>query len=326
MQYKGLDLNLLVVLDALFAEQSITRTGKRVHLSQSATSGALARLRDYFGDDLLVPVGQKMVLTPLAEGLVEPVRILLHQAEAIINNNPSFDPSTSNRTFKIMMSDYSATVLMPDLLPRIRRQAPSVSIELLSNMDTPVESLERGEIDLLILPKQYISANHPSEELFDEWYLCAVWSENRLVGNSISLEQYLSMGHIGMRFGRGQMTVIEEWFFKSYAHQRRIEVIAMAFNLLPQLVVGTNLIATLQARLARRYAEYLPLRLLQPPLEMPRLVEMIQWNRNRQLDPGNVWLRKLFRQVLEESKQQFSPGAANRESGPPLAASPPLSC
>src|SRR6187401_163786 len=117
MHLGGLDLNLLMVLDALFVEKNVTRAGERIHLSQSATSGALSRLRDFFKDDLLVPVGRKMVLTPLAEELAQPVRQLLVQAEAIIHRIPHFSPKTSQRSFRMVMSDYVATVLMSRALP-----------------------------------------------------------------------------------------------------------------------------------------------------------------------------------------------------------------
>ena len=112
MHFRGLDLNLLVALDALITEKSISRTGEKIHLSQPGASGALARLRDFFKDDLLVPVGRKMVLTPLAEELAQPVRQLLVQAEAIVHRIPHFSPKTSQRSFRLVMSDYVATVLM----------------------------------------------------------------------------------------------------------------------------------------------------------------------------------------------------------------------
>src|SRR5215472_5966941 len=101
MDFSGLDLNLLVALDILFAEKSVSRAGERLHLSQSATSGALARLRDAFRDPLLVPVGRKMTLTPLAETLVEPVREFLVKAEAILHTTPAFDPAKSERRFRM---------------------------------------------------------------------------------------------------------------------------------------------------------------------------------------------------------------------------------
>ena len=103
MQLDGLDLNLLVVLDALLSERNVTRAGERIHLSQSATSGALSRLREYFKDDLLTPVGRKMVLTPLAEELAQPLRELLQQAENVIRQKPTFSPGSSERRFRIVM-------------------------------------------------------------------------------------------------------------------------------------------------------------------------------------------------------------------------------
>ena len=130
MDFGGLDLNLLVALDALFAEKSVSRAGERLHLSQSATSGALARLREAFHDPLLVQVGRRMTLTPLAEGLVEPVRDFLMQAEAILNNSPAFDPLNSTRKFRLLMSDYAQTVVMTEALPRLQNLAPGVTIEI----------------------------------------------------------------------------------------------------------------------------------------------------------------------------------------------------
>jgi DNA-binding transcriptional LysR family regulator len=95
------DLNLLVTLDALLTEKNVTRAGQRMHLSQSAMSGALARLRDFFQDELLVPMGRSMVMTPLAEDLVQPVGDILLQVQATIATKPRFDPATSARHFSI---------------------------------------------------------------------------------------------------------------------------------------------------------------------------------------------------------------------------------
>lgn len=301
MQFKGLDLNLLVVLDVLLAEQSITRAAERVHLGQPATSGALARLRDFFGDELLVQVGHKMVLTPRAEGLIDPVRNMLIQAEAIINKSPAFNPRTSVRTFKLMMSDYVATVLMPPVLKRLQQCAPGVTIELLSNAESSIHSLERGELDFLIAPKQYISAEHPWKDLFEDAYVCLVWSDNPVVGDCLSLDQYLALGHVAVRFGKQRTPPVDEWFFECFGHKRRIEVVAMAFNLLPQLLLGTTRIATLPESLARWYGRYLPLRLIPPPVDIPPLIELIQWHKHRAIDSATGWLRNLLREVAEEA-------------------------
>lgn len=305
MDLGGLDLNLLVALDALFAEKSVSRAGDRLHLSQSATSGALARLREVFRDQLLVPVGRKMVLTPVAESLVEPVRNFLLQAEAILNNNPVFDPSSSTRKFRVLMSDYVETVLMTEALPRIEQFAPGIRLEFISNVEGGFEALDRGEIDLSIVPSVRVGAEHPSELLFEDEFTCVVWSGNTRVKSTISLDDYLAMGHIVVRFGKHQeLTTFDEWFMERFGHERRVEVVTTAFNLVPQLLVGTHRIATLHRRLAMFYKRYLPLKLIQPPFEIATFHESMQWHKSRDRDPGTLWLRSLLRSAVPQVATQ----------------------
>ena len=300
MHFNRLDLNLLVALDALLAERNITRASERVHLSQSAMSGALARLRDYFHDELLVPVGRRMVPTPLAETLAGPVREILLKVETAVQARPGFDPGTSDRHFKLLMSDYVATVLMPPALPRIQRLAPEVTLELLPYSESQWETLERGEVDFLIMPTQYLRSGHPSEVLFEDGYTCIAWSENELVGDALPLEQYLALGHVAVRFGQQRVPAYDEWFFNRYGHARRIEVVTNSFSSIPQLVVGTTRIATVHRRLARFYARYLPLKLVAPPVAMPPLSEAIVWHAYREADPGSIWLRHLLKEAARE--------------------------
>ena len=295
MDFRGLDLNLIVAMDALFAERSVSRAGERLHLSQSATSGALARLRYAFRDPLLVPVGRTMALTPLAEGLVESVREFLLQAEFILHASPVFDPITSARKFRLMMSDYVETVVMTEALPRIQKVAPAMTFELFSNDGSQV--LERGEIDLSITPRRYLSEKHPSEHLFDDDYVCLVWSGNTNVQRNLSLDQYLALGHVMVQYGRQrQLPAFDEWFGERY--ERRVEVVTTTFNLVPQLLIGTSRIATVHRRLATFYQQYLPLQFVAPPLEIPRLEEFMQWHRSRDHDPGTAWLRSILKSAL----------------------------
>ncbi len=305
MDLGGLDLNLLVALDALFAEKSVSRAGDRLHLSQSATSGALARLREVFRDQLLVPVGRKMVLTPVAESLVEPVRNFLLQAEAILNNNPVFDPSSSTRKFRVLMSDYVETVLMTEALPRIEQFAPGIRLEFISNVEGGFDALDRGEIDLSIVPSVRVGAEHPSELLFEDEFTCVVWSGNTRVKSAISLDDYLAMGHIVVRFGKHQeLTTFDEWFMERFGHERRVEVVTTAFNLVPQLLVGSHRISTLHQRLAMFYKRYLPLKLIKPPFEIATFQESMQWHKSRDRDPGTLWLRSLLRSAVPKVQTQ----------------------
>lgn len=317
MDFKGLDLNLLYVLDALLQEKSVTRTGERIHLSQSATSGALARLRDFFHDELLVQIGHKLVPTPLAEGLVEPVRDMLMRAEAIAYKVPVFNPSVSTRRFKLVMSDYVVSVLMPEAVQLLESTAPGIAVDLLSNAENAVEVLDRGDVDLLILPRRYASPHHPSEALFDDGYVCVAWTENRAIGSSLSLDEYLAAGHVAVRLGTRQMPVFDELVFERLGHQRRLEVITATFNTVPQLVIGTSRIATIPERLARRYAQHLALRIFPTPVELPRLDEMTQWHSVRNADPAVTWFRELLKRSAVLSSHRTLGAAQADANGEP---------
>lgn len=301
MQLSHLDLNLLVALDALLTECSITGAGRRVHLTQSAMSGALGRLREYFNDELLTPVGRKMVKTALGERLAEPVRGILLKIKETINLIPTFDPTTSTRMFSIMMSDYVSTALMPTVLKRAQRVAPHVKFEILSNdFSHPMEILERADIDFVIMPSFYLHKSHPSAPLFDDEYICVVWAENNLVKETVTTELYLQLGHISVQFGRENTPMVDDFLYAKFGDARRVEVLAMNFNSLIQYVIGSTRISIVHRRLASYYAQRHPIRLVSPEFVLPTLNESIQWHTCFNDDPGSLWLRQLFAEAAAE--------------------------
>jgi LysR family nod box-dependent transcriptional activator len=299
MQLDGLDLNLLLVLDALLSERNVTRAGARIHLSQSATSGALSRLREYFKDDLLIPVGRRMVLTPLAEELAQPLRELLQQAENVIRRKPTFSPESSERRFRIVMSDYIAIVLMTRALPEIQRQAPRITLQIL-----PLQTgaLEHGDADMVILPKQILAKGHPSELLFEDEFVCIACAKNSLIKKPLTLHDYLSLSHVVVRFGEQQdAPSLEEEFLGNLGQKRRIEVVTTGFTLLPHLILGTTRIATIQRRLAEFYSRQMPLKIVRLPKPLPRLEEAMQWHASRNADPGLLWLRRTLKAFAQRA-------------------------
>jgi LysR family transcriptional regulator, nod-box dependent transcriptional activator len=302
MNFHQLDLNLLVALHALLDEKNITLAGKRVHLTQSAMSGALARLRQFFGDELLVQVGRKMVPTPLGESLIEPVREILIKVKATVEARPGFDPKTSTRRFSMMMSDFCVTALMIDVTQRAETLAPGVSFEILSNnVEEPHEFLDRADVDLLVMPDHLLTRGHPQEILFEDDFVCIAWNGNDAVGESLTLEQYLELGHVICQFNRGRTPIADEWYLQNHGHTRHIEVMTTTFNAIPLHVVNTRRIATLHSRLARYYARILPIRLIVPPVQIPPIKEAVQWHSLFANDPGVIWLR----QLLKESAAQL---------------------
>ncbi len=295
MHLRGLDLNLLVALDVLLEERNITRAADRLNLSQSGTSTALTRMREFFDDALLVPIGRKMVLTPLAQTLIAPVRDILLQAHTLIDTTPGFNPGAARRTFTIMASDYVATIFLPGVAERLAREAPGVVLEVIPHGTAPHEPLERGDIDFLIMPEQYLSKGHPSSPLFADDYVCISWDGNARIAGDPDLDTYLELGHVVARFGPKRSMAFDEWFVERFERARRVDVIAMSFAMLPHFVVGTERLATVHRRFAAHYARHLPIRIHPLPFEMPPIVEALQWNRFSDRHPAMIW----FRGVLE---------------------------
>jgi DNA-binding transcriptional LysR family regulator len=211
---------------------------------------------------------------------------------------PAFDPATSTRRFTLMMSDYVCTVLMPQVLRRAEGEAPGIGFDvLLNDVVNPFELVDRADIDFLIMPQIFLSKDHPHELLYTDGYACVVWAENPIVGESLTREQYLDLGHVVLQYSRTRAAFIDEWFLTKLGVTRRADVFTPNFNAVPQLVVGTRRIATIQRRLAEFYARYLPLRIIEPPFELPLLTEAMQWHENFNDDPGSRWLRGLIREV-----------------------------
>jgi DNA-binding transcriptional LysR family regulator len=307
MRFQKLDLNLLVALDALLSEQQVTRAGERLQLSQPAMSGALGRLRAHFGDELVMKLGRKMVLTPLAESIRKPVRDTLLLAQAVMDMRPVFEPQTSHRHFSIVASDFVDNILLDDVLRRLSSVAPKVVVELLDPVGGKmVEDLDRGDVDLLILPGHYASNDHPSEVLFRDRLMCVVWTEHPTVRDGLTLEQYLRLQHVAMNFGRARCEGLEGDFLHGLGYKREVAIWSSSFVALPKLVAGTERIATIPRLLAERVIKTLPLRALDPPVDFPEIAEVVQWHQYRNSDPGVVWLRA----TLQEAAGTLSHGAA----------------
>ncbi len=296
MRFNKLDLNLLVALDALLTEQSISRAAEKTHLSQSAMSNALARLREYFEDELLVQVGRKMEPTPRAHSLKDPVRDILVRVEASITAQPEFVASQSTRLFRLLISDYTLLTLLPQLQQMAYRQAPGVRFDLRPQTTQPQRALERGEADLLIIPKDFCSASHPSEMLLEETFCCVVWSESHLASGTLTEERYMNAGHVVVQPGDG--VALMDWFMRQSAVHRRAETSTFSFLSQASLVVGTHRIATMHRRLASLAARFLPIAIRELPVPVPRMQQVMQWHQHRTTDPGLVWLRALLREAV----------------------------
>ncbi|MCA0239635.1 MAG: LysR family transcriptional regulator [Proteobacteria bacterium] len=297
MRLGHFDLNLLVALDALLETKSVTKAADRLCIGASATSSALGRLREHYNDELLHQIGRRMELTPLAKTLVQPVRDIILRTQRTVGARPGFDPASEGRHFVFNVSDYAGSVFIPPLLRHLQLHAPAITLDLLGLGDNALERLERGEVDFVIVPDRYGNEKLPSVPLFDEGYSCVVWRGNKLVGDALSLEQYLSMGHVAARFGDSRVVAFEGWYLQQCGINRRVEVVASTFNALPQLVVGTTRVATVHTRMAQLYARRMPLKVLPLPVDIPRLQMLLQWHGIRDDDPAHAWMREQMQHV-----------------------------
>lgn len=308
MRYNRLDLNLLVCLDALLAERSVTKAAERVFLGQPAMSSALGRLRTHFKDDLLTSAGRSMTLTPLGHTLARPVREILLQVQAVTALAPAFEPEKAERRISMVASDYVANVFLTELVPRIAALAPRISLEIRMMSTRYLEEFDSGEVDIMVAPDSLLVSAHPSEALFEDGFSSVVWRDNPLIGAVLSAKQFLSMGHVGVEWGGGRLKSIDEEAMRRRGEVRRIEVVAPFFSLAAPLVVGTHRIATVQTRLAWLMASKWPLRVLPCPLPVPRIVEAVQWHKHVDADPAIIWLRALLKAVAAEISADAAAG------------------
>ena len=296
MDLHGFDLNLLIALDALLSEKSVTNAGRRVHLSQSAMSGILARLRAAFKDELLVPSRGGMALTPLAEELTTPVRAVLAQVQQSILTRVPFDPKTSRRAFTIAASDYAVSVLLADVLRDLKTWGPSLTVSIVPLRDR-LQQLEDIRLDLLIVPEAFVPEGRAHHVLFQDTFSCIVWSEHPTVGSVLTIEEYQSLGHVVVSFVDGRLTSFDAHFSAEVGLRRNVEVIAPSYQLLPDLVIGTARIATLQTRLAYKLAAVRPIRVLPLPAALPTFEEAMVWHARFEGDEAHRWFRRRLLQM-----------------------------
>jgi LysR family nod box-dependent transcriptional activator len=292
MRFNRLDLNLLVALDVLLEARSISRAAEQLNLSPSTVSHSLTRLREYFDDDLLVQIGRKMELTSRAETLRDVVRDVLLQIESRIAAEPRFDPRHSDRTFRIYASDYAQLVFAPALLELAARAHSKVRFSFTPFFAPPDRELERGNVDLLIIPSDFSSADHPRENLYREEFVCLVWRDARIARGELSLGRYVEAEHAIMK-PPNDADSFESLSLKQLNIRRRVGVTTYSFTALPGLIVGTERIATVQARLARRLVKAWPLETRPAPWVIKPMTQTMQWHKYRDKDPGLMWLRGL---------------------------------
>ncbi len=248
-----------------------------------------------------------MVPTALAQNLAEPVKDILQRTHSVVNTRPQFNPAEAQRRFSISVSDYVAIILFPAVNRALAEQAPGIQISL---RQTPIpqarvthpvtEALDRRNNDFAIIPEEYHSESHSREPIMEDTYSCIAWNENKFIEDTLSLENYQKLNHAITEFDDGRIHARESLAIEHLGYKRSIGTITESFSQLPDLIVGTQMIATVQTRLAKLYSKRLPLKILKSPVEIPNVVEIIQWHKFRDYDQAMIWFRALLQNVAEK--------------------------
>lgn len=293
MNLSAIDLNLLVVLDAVLTEKSATRAARRLGVTQPAVSNALSRLRDLFGDPLVVRNGRGLAPTPRAAALAPKVARWIREARAILDDDDAaFDPARTEREFTLACADYYGMVVLPPLVAALRESAPHARLRLVS-----LEELVGGggladDIDVHVGRPKVIAAGCLSLSLFDEEFVCLTRREGSTTRRRMSLREYAAASHVRVRVLGNVRDPIDDGLEK-VGITRKIALTVPHFSLTPFVVLRMGWIATLASRLAHLYASVLPLRVRRPPVAIgPRSVDMI-WHQRTTNDPGARFFRDL---------------------------------
>ncbi|MGX6999060.1 LysR family transcriptional regulator [Caballeronia sp. KNU42] len=290
---RGIDLNLLVSLDALLAESNVTRAAQRLHLTQPAVSTQLARLRQIFGDPLLIPAetGRGMTRSTRALELMEPLHLALKNLEAVVRHQPSFDPHTDHRSFVIAANDNATAVLGQRLMEQLPTLAgPGVRIAfVVADQPSMATRLERGEIDLLLGSERMVPASMKARKLFAEHFVVVQRKGHPRGTAPLDLDTYCTLNHVLVSTSGGSFHGFMDEHLDALGRERRVVLSVQHFTLVPELLARTDYVSTLPARFAERYRARLDI--FDLPFEARGFTLFAAWPPRNQADPAHVWLR-----------------------------------
>jgi LysR family transcriptional regulator, nod-box dependent transcriptional activator len=306
MQFQRFDLNLLIALDMLLREKNITRAAERVFVSQPAMSAALHRLRDYFGDPLLIRVGRDMELSARGQSLVEPVREALLLIQATLGTQPTFTAATTQRQFTIIVSEEAVPSLLPAILQRATAAAPGIRLNFDLVSLSSMSRLEYGDADLCLCLdslRLFELRSFPdtlsSIQLRPVRWICAVDRDHPTVGDSITAEQYFSLPHV---FGRpsGYTASAEELVRRILDVDLTVHYSVPSLLHLPLVLPGTRLVATMPERIAQMLPPPVKIKTFPLPFAAPLSHEILLWHKRHDSDPAHAWLRELVTELAQE--------------------------
>jgi DNA-binding transcriptional LysR family regulator len=296
----SIDLNLLAVFQEVYRERQISGAAKRLGLTQSSVSNALARLRRIFEDELFVRTAHGMQPTPFAEEIAGPLGVAMAQVTLALNQRSQFDPATSNRRFVLAMTDVGEVHFMPALIERCKLVAPQVQLSSLRAGSVALkEELESGRVDLAVGPFDNISEALYQRLLFRQPYVSMFRAGHPLARGKVTLDRFVAAEHLLVDATDSPYDRINQLLEQAgIGTSTRFRV--PHFTAVPYIVGSSDLVVTVPQKLAERAAQPFRLKWIVPPLALPELQTNLFWHRRFNQDPGSQWLRALLVDVFGE--------------------------
>lgn len=307
MNISKIDLNLLVYLDVLLREKNVTRAADQLSITQPAMSNGLKRLRELFSDPILVRTSEGMMPTARALALQPVVRDVLSKLEATIQPETEFDPLSSNRTFRIMASDYAETTLLAKVLGQLRKLAPGVTLDIMTPSDVSFPDVELGKVDMAINRFEELPMSFHQKVIWYDTFSCMISADHPSVP-TFDLDSYLSHQHVWVSktgFGVGVGIDPNEvqklgWVDAELAKlgkKRSISVFTRNYHMAMWLAKEQGLIATLPTKATEMYADNDDVIIVDPPFDIPPIALKMAWSPLLHHDAGHIWLRRLIVEV-----------------------------
>lgn len=290
MHLHEIDLNLLTLLEALFAAGTVTGAGDRVGLSQPAASRALGRLRSMLGDPLFVRGRERLTPTPRAAALEAPLGHVLAAIRAMVTT-PHFDPATATGTVRLMLPDTDAAGMVPRLLGALAREAPLLDVALLPRRADPLHVLATDGADIAIGAFTTAAAGYRRQRLYGDTMVCVLRRGHPALARELTLARFVALKHALISItGEGGGAVDRALAARGLA--RRIALRIPSFLAAPLVVARSDLIVTMPRRVVQEFAALAPIVLVEPPLPIPSFTVSQVWHERRQADPRHAWLRR----------------------------------
>ena len=307
MNIRNVDLNLLVYLDVLLKERNVTRAAETLGISQPAMSNGLRRLRDLFNDPLLVRTSEGMTPTERAEQLQPVVREVLASIEKAVEPSNEFEAAGADRVFRISVSDYTESTLLPHLMRRLRSEAPNITLDVLTPSDISYQDVEQGTVDLVINRFDVLPQSFHQMTIWRDTFSCLL-SDHNPIRDDFTLDHYLESGHVwvsktgmgvgvGMEPGSGQRLGWVDEALAKLGKQRRIRVFTRHYQAAMRLAELRDLVVTLPTKAAVLLTDNPSVVILPPPFDIPEIELKMAWSPLLQHNPAHQWMRRLIADV-----------------------------